>query len=210
MRQGRPPCPVSVPRGILESMPALLEDLRDRLAETAEAPWEGAGTLPVAVALGAMALAALIEATSREGWVPVLDSLNLVFHEAGHPIFGLFGWETLTILGGTLMQVLVPLAVAGAAWSRRQAAGTALAFAWAFQNLHNIARYMADARAQVLPLVGGGEHDWFNLFVRWGCLDRDTAIAAATHAIGWLGMAGSAAWLIWRWLRRAEADSALD
>lgn len=191
-------------------LPPLLEDLKDRLQDLARTPWEGAGTVPATSALAAMVLTALVEATSREGWVPVLDSLNLIFHEAGHPIFGLFGWETLAILGGTLMQVLVPLLVAGAAWSRRQAAGTALAFAWAFQNLHNIARYMADARAQVLPLVGGGEHDWFNLFVRWGCLDRDTSIAAATHTVAWLGMAGSAAWLAWRWLRRAEADSALD
>ncbi|HEU4951872.1 MAG TPA: hypothetical protein VFT46_07955 [Holophagaceae bacterium] len=191
-------------------LPAPLEDLKERVQDLASSPWEGAGTVPAGAALAAMGLMALVEATSREGWVPVLDSLNLVFHEAGHPVFGLFGWETLAILGGTLMQVLVPVLVAGAAWSRRQAAGTALASAWAFQNLHNIARYMADARAQVLPLVGGGEHDWFNLFVRWGCLDRDTAIAATTHTIGWLGMAGSAAWLAWRWLRRAEADSALD
>ena len=188
----------------------MIADLKERLQDLARTPWEGAGTVPAASALAAMVLTALVEATSREGWVPVLDSLNLIFHEAGHPIFGLFGWETLAILGGTLMQVLVPLLVAGAAWSRRQAAGTALAFAWAFQNLHNIARYMADARAQVLPLVGGGEHDWFNLFVRWGCLDRDTSIAAATHTVAWLGMACSAAWLAWRWLRRAEADSALD
>ena len=187
-------------------LPPLLEDLKERLQGLARAPWEGAGTAPVATALAALSLVALVEATSREGWVPVLDSLNLIFHEAGHPLFGLFGWETLTILGGTLMQVLVPLLVAGAAWSRRQAAGTALAVAWAFQNLHNIARYMADAREQVLPLVGGGEHDWFNIFARWGCLQRDTAIAAATHTVGWLGMAGSAAWLAWRWLRRTEDE----
>lgn len=181
---------------------AMFDDLYARFQELRETPWEGTGGLAVGAALGAMALVALVEALSREAWVPVLDSLNLVFHEAGHPLFGIFGWETLAILGGTLMQLLVPLVVAGAAWGRRQAAGTALALAWCFQNFHTIARYMADAREQVLPLVGGGEHDWFNLFARWGCLARDTAIARQVHALGWLGMAGSAAWLVWRWTKR--------
>ena len=56
---------------------------------------------------------------------------------------------------------------------------------------------MADARAQVLPLVGGGEHDWYHIFSRWGLLDSDTAVASVTHAVGWLGMVGCMLWL-WR------------
>jgi hypothetical protein len=61
---------------------------------------------------------------------------------------------------------------------------------WGFENLLNIARYVADARAQVLPLVGGGEHDWTALLDRWGCLAQDTAIAQVIRAMGWLA---------WRW-----------
>lgn len=38
--------------------------------------------------------------------------------------------------------------------------GLAMAWVWLGENLLNIARYLGDARAQVLPLVGGGEHDW--------------------------------------------------
>ena len=180
----------------------MLEELRDRFDDLRATPWEGNGSVAVGAALITMLIVALVDGLSRESWVPVLDSLNLVFHEAGHPLFGIFGWETLTILGGTLMQLLVPLLVMVAAWGRRQAAGTALAACWFFQNFHTIARYMADAREQVLPLVGGGEHDWFNLFLRWGCLERDTAIARNVHILGWLGMLASAAWLIWRWTRR--------
>ena len=41
------------------------------------------------------------------GWVPILDSANLAFHEAGHPIFGLFS-SRLMVYGGTLMQLLLP------------------------------------------------------------------------------------------------------
>ena len=59
---------------------------------------------------------------------------------------------------------------------------------WFFENWLNIARYMADARAQELPLVGGGDHDWANIFGRWGLLAHDTQIAAVVRAIGWGGM----------------------
>lgn len=183
---------------------AMLEDMKELFRDIQASPWEGGGTAAAASALAAMIVVGLVDACSAQTWVPLLDSLNLVFHEAGHPLFGIFGWETLTILGGTLMQLIVPLLVLAAAWGRRQAAGAALAACWFFQNFHNIARYMADAREQALPLAGGGEHDWFNLFLRWGCLQSDTAIARNVHILGWLGMLASAAWLLWRWTRREE------
>ena len=39
------------------------------------------------------------------------DNLNLIIHESGHTIFGIFGWRFLTVLGGTLMQLLIPFSV---------------------------------------------------------------------------------------------------
>ena len=48
----------------------------------------------------------------------VLHLTNLVFHEAGHVIFALFG-RFMGVLGGSLLQVLVPL-VAAAAFLRQQ------------------------------------------------------------------------------------------
>jgi hypothetical protein len=65
---------------------------------------------------------------------------------------------------------------------------------------------MADARAQVLPLVsiGGGEcdentHDWYNIFSHMGVLDRDTLIAQRVRTLGWIGMIGCVLFLVWRW-----------
>jgi hypothetical protein len=58
---------------------------------------------------------------------------------------------------------------------------------------------VADARAQELPLVGGGEHDWTALLSRWGCLAQDIRIAQVIRAFGWLGMVACWAWLAWRW-----------
>ncbi len=169
------------------------------LQEAWEAEWQPVGTASlIGVSVG-LVLLCLVALTAEPGWIPLLDGVNLLFHEAGHPLFGIFRWEPLTILGGTLMQVLVPLVVFGSFWLRREAPGAAAAGIWAFENLLNIARYVADARAQILPLVGGGEHDWADLLGRWGCLSSDTTIAQGIRATGWIGMMLCALWLVWRW-----------
>jgi len=173
----------------------LPEPLRDVLEE----PWNPVGTPGLVAASIGFSVLFLVALSAEQGWVPLLDGANLLFHEAGHPLFGLLGWEALTILGGTLMQLLVPLVVAASFWLRRDAYGTAVAGVWGFENLLNIARYLADARAQVLPLVGGGEHDWTALLSRWGCLAQDTGIAHVIRGFGWLGMFACWAWLVWRW-----------
>jgi hypothetical protein len=103
------------------------------------------------------------------------------------------------------MQLIVPLLVVGSAWFKRQSLAVSLAGVWFFENFLNIARYMADARAQLLPLVGGGEHDWTTLFGQWGVLRHDTAIASVVRALGWIGMiACLLEWLGWRWFRDRE------
>lgn len=178
-------------------MAAWLEALGARFEEpmppTGWVAAAGAAAFPLLVALG----------RGPDGWMPFLDGVNLVFHEAGHPLFGLFGGETLALLGGTLMQVLVPLLLAGHFLVRREALGVALGLQWAGQNLLNIARYMADARALQLPLVGGGEHDWSELLVRWGRLEEDTLWAGRVGGLGWGVMIAAMLWMAWRaWARR--------
>jgi len=44
--------------------------------------------------------------------------------------------------------------------------------------------YIKDARAQELPLVGGGEHDWAILLDHWGWLERDQAVGRAVFLLG--------------------------
>ncbi len=184
----------------------MITDGLEHLREVWESPWEKV-TLPgLFTALGAVALALLIYLRSADGWIPVLDSLNLVFHEAGHPLFSPFG-ETLHILGGTLMQLLVPALVAGSCWYKRQPLGAALSGVWFFQNGFNIARYMADAREQVLPLAGGGEHDWAALFGAWGVLAKDLAYAATMRHLAWLGIFLCCSWLAWRGYRDRAAGA---
>jgi len=175
----------------------------ERLREAAEQEWQ-------AVSTGALAAFVLVclpvawLAHSGERWVPLLDSANLAFHEAGHPIVGLLS-ERLAVYGGTLAQLAFPAIVAGHFWMKRSAVGFAFALGWLAQNLWNIARYMADARTQALPLVGGGEHDWTEILWRWGALDADTSLAGWLRALGWILLLAAGAWLAKRRLTAAEA-----
>lgn len=178
----------------------MLEEVLERLREIREEPLTTVTTGKWIGACVSILLLFLIEWTSADGWVPVLDSLNLVFHEAGHPLFGIFG-HTIGFLGGTIMQLLVPTIIAGSCWYKRQTVAIGISGVWFFQNFLNIARYMADAREQILPLAGGGEHDWGTLFGEWGLLLYDSSIAGAVKFLGWTGMVGCAAWITWRWFR---------
>lgn len=151
----------------------------------------------IATSLGLLLLfIALFRDNDR--FIFLIDHTNLAFHEAGHVIFGLFG-QTLSLYGGTLGQLVFPLVALIAFWLRREAVSFAIAGVWFFENYLNIAHYMSDARAQVLPLVGGGEHDWTNIFSRWGVLSYDTRIGGFVNLMGWLGMIGMWVWVIWRW-----------
>ncbi|MBA3500804.1 MAG: hypothetical protein M4D80_10880 [Myxococcota bacterium] len=153
-------------------------------------------------AFTAVVLALLL--SGDPGWTPILDSANLAFHEAGHMFYGLFG-DTASLYGGVLGQLTFPITVMIIFFFRREAHGVAVGGIWAAQNLFNIARYMADARAGELPLVGGGEHDFEHIFTRWGALHRDVDIASYTRMIGWIGIVMALAWLYWRSRRSAQA-----
>lgn len=151
----------------------------------------------------ALALVAglLLFCHARWGWVSILDSANLAFHEAGHPLFGLLS-SRLMVYGGTLMQLALPLAAAWQLNRQQQVGGAHLCLIWFAENLLNVARYMADARSQLLPLVGGGDHDWTRILGNWGLLRWDTSLAMGLRALAVLLMA----WVLWRdWKLAREA-----
>ena len=47
--------------------------------------------------------------TDKDGFLGILDTFNLLIHEAGHIVFMPFG-HTLSFMGGSLLQCLMPLA----------------------------------------------------------------------------------------------------
>ncbi len=135
----------------------------------------------------------------------ILRWINLVFmpvHEGGHLLFRFFG-EWITVAGGTILQLLLPFALAIYFVFRRQIAGTAFCAFFLFEQFLPVGIYMADARAQALDYVTVGDpenavHDWYYLFNSVGVLQHDTAIGATLSFLGWLGMLGTVGWLTWR------------
>lgn len=123
----------------------------------------------------------------------LLDGVDLVVHETGHLVFGPFG-EFVGFAGGTLFQLIMPALFAGYFWRRGDGHSASVALWWVGQNCGHIATYVADARAQELPLVGGGEHDWFYLLSATGHLPQDLAIARAVRTTGVLVVVGASVW----------------
>ena len=143
-----------------------------------------------------------------------LHRANLAFHEFGHLFFLPFG-ETMTILGGSLFQVLLPLSLSGYFIVRRQDNfAAAVATWWAGQNLVDLAPYIRDAEYRALPLVGArGEesHDWGNLLERWDAVSQCYTLARTSFAIGLMVMVLAVLWavaLLWRAWRAGDFSAA--
>ncbi|MFY0685145.1 MAG: hypothetical protein JXR20_11370 [Balneola sp.] len=117
----------------------------------------------------------------------LMDNLTLILHEAGHTIFGIFGWRFLTVLGGTLMQLIIPTLIIVFGWMNRklfitQAALYWLGFAWL-----DTAAYCADAYSKSLPLLGNlpkSAHDFSNLLSALNILDSYSTVAWILFSIG--------------------------
>jgi len=141
-------------------------------------------------------------ASVREGDVgsPFLHLVLLPFHEAGHVVFRLFG-HFMMVLGGTLGQLLMPIAVAAALLVQRRDAFGAALFSWllGFSTL-DVAVYMYDAFDPVLTLLNGATgaesdaHDWQNLFGDTGLLHHARGIGRFFGFVGGVMMLGGLAW----------------
>ncbi len=131
-----------------------------------------------------------------------IDMVFLPIHEGGHLLFSYSGSQTLTVMGGTLLQLFVPLAIAVYFVFQRHLSGTAFAAFFLFENFLNVGTYMADARAQDLPLVtvgeGEGIHDWAYMFIKLGLINQDVFIGKTIRILGWLGMLSVVVWFWWK------------
>jgi hypothetical protein len=152
----------------------------------------------------------LYAASDRSGFL-VLDYANLAIHEAGHPLFGVFAGPhevgfpyALMILGGTLLELLVPASCAIAFFRRREIPGLTFCLFWFFENFLYIGHYMATARTMDIQLVGSGDHDWEILFSRSNLLVHDQAIGHTVQAFGWFGMVAVVVWFAFRSFERTN------
>lgn len=133
-------------------------------------------------------------------------------HEFGHLFFAFFG-EWMSIAGGSLMQLLIPIGAAAVVYRSRDWFGIAICGIFLAASLADLSWYIADARAQEMDLVSfspeGAVHDWNYLLHSAGMIGSDTALARLTRFIAFVVLALSAAFaarlLYWmKTLRRAE------
>lgn len=121
-----------------------------------------------------------------------LSLFDFGIHELGHALFSFLG-DFIHILGGSLFQLLFPLIVIAAFLQQKWYYAAALCWCWLGISLFDVATYVADARARLLPLAVGPAifsvdmsnpdaaydrgHDWYQLLSRTGLLDFDLSIA---------------------------------
>ncbi len=133
----------------------------------------------------------LMDFRTNEIGASFMHNINLVFHEAGHVIFQPFG-RFITILGGTLGQLLMPLIVMFTFIFKQQNNFNASIGLWWFgQSLMECAPYINDANDLKLILLGGvtgldkpGSHDWQNILWDIGLYDYERELAAGADMLG--------------------------
>lgn len=124
-----------------------------------------------------------------------VDGVNLLIHEAGHVLFTPLG-QTAHMLGGTILQLAIPVAFCVHFLRRGERYAAALLGVWVAESLMYTGRYMGDAVAQQLPLVGGGIHDWHWLLLRADLLRHAEGLGLAVHIVA-VCLAVASVYLAW-------------
>jgi len=142
----------------------------------------------------------------------VFKGLNLGIHELGHYVFGPFG-DIPGVLGGSVLQCLVPLIAAAMFVRQRDGFAVCFAFGWLGTNLFEVATYAGDAVKMSLPLVtpGGGHpiHDWNYFLGNYGWLRHTDAVAAWHRAAAHASMVvslGGGTWVVSRMMAAAMRE----
>ncbi|MDD4294819.1 MAG: hypothetical protein PHP69_04840 [Candidatus Omnitrophica bacterium] len=130
----------------------------------------------------------------------LFGNIDLGIHEMGHLLF-MFCGEFIACAGGTILQLAAPIVSFFMFAGQRDYFAFSFSGVWFAANLYNVSWYMADARAQTLPLasLGGGSvsHDWAYLLGRLGLLNYDIFFAGILRFIAFLCMWSSIFYGIW-------------
>jgi hypothetical protein len=135
-----------------------------------------------------------------------------VIHEFGHVLFRPFG-EFMTLLGGSLTQVAMPLVFGGVFLVKnRDPYSAAVMLWWAAVSLMDVAPYIYDAYKPQHVLLSGrtgddGAHDFIDVLGDLGLLSRAQPIGRGTHAFALLMMIAALAWaayIVWMQYRNRK------
>jgi len=118
----------------------------------------------------------------------VIDTIDLFIHEGGHFFFAIFG-RFMQFLGGTLMQLLIPIAMI-VVLARTGPRGVPFALYWLGQSTVNASVYIADAPYQRLRLISRhAMHDWRWILGYLGMVNVAEDLASVVNFIGILACA---------------------
>jgi len=130
-----------------------------------------------------------------------IDGVDLLIHEAGHVVFMPFG-DFMHILGGSLMQILMPMIFVGYFIFRKQFYSASLVMYWVGINFINVSVYAADAVTRKLPLITGNsdDHDWNQLLFMLGWLHKTALVGHVILAAGLIIIAAAFFWGLYQFL----------
>lgn len=142
------------------------------------------GLLVMAV-LGWQVLQRELNFDAASGALRFIHGIDLVIHEAGHA-FALILPRFFYILGGSALQVILPAVCALTFLHQRHIASFAVALFWTGESVTDVAIYMADAKTQALPLLGGDGtvHDWNYLLGQLHLLGWAPSLGRLTFGVG--------------------------
>ena len=117
----------------------------------------------------------------------IFQGIDLAFHEIGHILWSPLG-EFMGMAGGTLTQVLIPVAATAMLYRQRDWFGVAFAIGWLGINCFEIVLYAGDALSRQLPLVSPSTaepiHDWTYMLAELNALQHTEAVAGAWQLAG--------------------------
>ncbi|MDX1673568.1 MAG: hypothetical protein R3314_02105 [Longimicrobiales bacterium] len=141
----------------------------------------------------------------------IFRGVDLAIHEIGHILWAPLG-EFMGFAGGTLTQLLVPVAAAVGFARQRDWFAVSFAICWLGINCFEIVEYAGDALTRRIPLVSPmsaePEHDWTYMLAELGILDHTDAVAAAWLWAGRVTMTvgiAFGAWVLWE-MRSGSRD----
>jgi hypothetical protein len=158
---------------------------------------------------------ALMDIPSWEMASALIHLPMVPIHEFGHVLFRPFG-EFMTLLGGSLFQVLLPLVFGGIFLVKnRDPFAAAVMLWWSAVALMHVAPYIYDAWAPQHVLLTGrngdtGAHDFIDTLGDLGLLHKAQPIGRGVHAFGVAVMSVAlawGAWLVWQQYRRCKSST---
>lgn len=142
---------------------------------------------------------------------PIIGGMYFILfgvHEAAHIVL-MFAPPVVTAAAGSLSEIVFTSLLLWVSIRAKSYLATGFSLIWLMLALSSAGRYMADAKDQLIPLIGPGanpQHDWNFVFTELNLLEQSSVIGDAIrfggYAVGIVGLAVTLAYIIKLAIRR--------